>query len=121
MNIGGNLVNRHFPRLNVEVLLAYRPSSSPDGEAKVTKSKSFGLGGVMFEAEDPIPIGSSYLIDLVLGDDRLSVEGTVIYSNLVSSGLYQNGFSFESLTEAEEDQLTSFFLQEYQRRPPETT
>ena len=121
MNIGGNLVNRHFPRLNVEVLLAYRPVSSPDAEAKVTKSKSFGLGGVMFEAEDSLPVGSCYLVDLVLGDSRLSTEGTVVYSNCISSGLYQNGFSFESLSEAEEDQLTNFFLQEYQRRPPETT
>ncbi len=105
----------------MEVLLAYRPVSSPDGEAKVTKSMTFGLGGVMFEDEDSIPIGSRYLLDLVLGDSRLAVEGTVIYSNRVSSGLYQNGFSFESLSEAEEEQLTNFFLQEYKKKPQEPT
>ena len=121
MNTGGNLVNRHFPRLNVEVLLAYRPVASPDGEAKVTKSKTFGLGGVMFESEDPIPVGSRYLLDLVLGDSRLAIEGSLIYSKRISSGLYQNGFSFESLSEAEEDQLTNFFLQEYKRKPQELT
>lgn len=121
MNIGGNLVNRHFPRLDLEVLLAYRPAASPEEETKVTKSKTFGLGGVMFEAEGPLPLGSVYLLDLVLGDDRLAVEGTVVYSNRVSSNLYQNGFSFESLSEAAEDQLTNFFLLEYQRKPPEAT
>lgn len=114
-------MNRHFPRLDLEVLLAYRPASSPEEEAKITKSKTFGLGGVMFEAEDPLPLGSCYLLDLVLGDDRLAVEGTVVYSNRVSSNLYQNGFSFESLSEAAEDQLTNFFLLEYQRKPPEAT
>ena len=107
--------------MNVEVLLAYRPASSPDEEAKITKSKSFGLGGVMFEAEDSLPVGSHYLVDLVLGEERLAVDGSVVYSNRISSGLYQNGFSFESLSEDEEEQLTNFFLQEYQRRPPETT
>lgn len=115
------MVNRHFPRLNVEVLLAYRSTSSPDAEPKVTKSKSFGLGGVMFEAEDSLPVGSCYLVDLVLGNSRLAIEGTVVYSNRISSGLYQNGFAFESLSGAEEDQLTNFFLLEYQRRPPEAT
>ena len=115
------MVNRHFPRLDLEVLLAYRPASSPDEEARVTKSKTFGLGGVMFEAEEPLPLGSRYFLDLVLGDDRLAVEGTVVYSNRVSSSLYQNGLSFESLSEAEEDRLTNFFLQEYQRKPPEAT
>jgi c-di-GMP-binding flagellar brake protein YcgR len=119
MNIGGNLVNRHFPRLEVEVLLAYRSASSPDAEPKVTKSKSFGLGGVMFEAEDSLPVGSCYLVDLVLGDNRLAIEGKVVYSNRISSGLYQNGFAFESLSEAEEDQLTNYFLQEYKRLPQE--
>jgi hypothetical protein len=121
MIIGGNLVNRHFPRLNVEVLLAYRSTSSPDEEPKVTKTKTFGLGGIMFEDENPIPVGSRYILDLVLGDCRLTIEGTVVYSNRISSGLFQNGFSFDSLSDAERDQLTGFFLQEYDRRPPEAS
>jgi len=111
--------NRYFPRINAEVLLAYRPSGAPADESQVVKSRSIDLGGLMFEADHPLPVGSLFHLDLVLGELRLEVKARVIYTRKVKNDNYQIGFSFTNLSEDHREQLLNFFLQEYDRLPPE--
>lgn len=111
----GQSRNRYYPRMEIEIVLAYRPLTAPKGEEKVVKSKTLGIGGLMFEAEHPLPVGSPFALDLVLGEGRMEVEGKVVYSIRTAPEVYQIGFSFPRLSAAQRDRLTHFFLQEYDR------
>ena len=113
--------NRYYPRLAVEVLLAYQPLSSPGAEKKVVKSSSLGLGGLMFEADRPFEEGSAYRLDLVLGESKLEVKAEVVYSNPVGSDLFQVGFNFLEMTDEQRERLTAYFLQEYEKVPRDIT
>lgn len=115
----GKAKNRYFPRMALEVLLAYRPESAPKTHARVVKSRTLGLGGIMFESEHPLPVGSVYLLDLLLGEKRLEVPARVVYSNSAGPDLYENGLSFDSLSDGQREALTNFFLQEYEKAPRE--
>ena len=111
--------NRYYPRINVEILLAYRPPGAGEDETTVVKSRTIGLGGLMFEADHPLPVGSTFDLDLVLGDEHLQVGARVVYSNRMKNDFYQNGFSFVDLNEAQRERLMNFFLLEYDRNPPD--
>lgn len=119
MGSGTNHKNRYFPRMNVEVLLSYRPESSPESEAVVARTKTLGLGGLMLEAESAFEEGSLYRIDLVFGDEKMSVRAKVVYAIPTSDGSFDIGFVFEDLADAQRDELTGFFIQEYDKLPPE--
>lgn len=115
----GNIQNRYYPRLDIEILLSYRPLSAPEEEGKVVRSRSLGLGGIMFEDENQLPPGAAYILELVLGETRVKVRAKVVYSKRVRNDLYRNGFSFSGLDEKDREHLTNFFLQEYEQRPSE--
>lgn len=116
---GGKPKNRYFPRINAEVLLAYlAPGASPE-DARVVKSSTIGLGGLMFESDHPLPMGCTYQLDLVLGDEHLVITAKVVYARKVKSDDFQNGFSFTDLSDDQRERLLNFFLQEYDRLPPE--
>jgi hypothetical protein len=111
--------NRYYPRLNTEILLAYRPPGGRQDESRIVKTRSIGLGGVMFEADHPLSVGSSFLLDLVLDEKHLTVSAKVVYSNRRTGDSYQIGFSFVGLTADQREQLMNLFLQEYSRVPPD--
>ena len=113
----GNVQNRYYPRIEIEIILAYHPVPGVD-EAQVVKTKTLGLGGLMFEDENHLPVGSTYHLDLVLGESRMEVGGRVIYSLRVGPNLYQNGFAFLEMEEGRRERLTNFFLQEYEKAIP---
>ncbi len=115
----GTSQNRYYPRMEIEIVLAYRLLSAPEGENRVVKSRTLGIGGIMFEDDHPLPVGSIFILDLVLGETRMEVEGEVVYAIRTAPDVYQNGFSFPRLTAAQRDRLTAFFLQEYEKAPRE--
>lgn len=117
---GGDPKNRYFPRINAEVLLAYKPPGSDTEDARVVKSSTIGLGGLMFESDHPLPVGSPYQLDLVLGDDHLVVDAKVVYARKVKSDTFQNGLSFTGLSDDQKERLLAFFLEEYDKLAPET-
>jgi c-di-GMP-binding flagellar brake protein YcgR len=110
-------VNRYYPRLNTEILLAYRPVGGRQDESRIVKSRSIGLGGLMFQADHPLSVGSSFLLDLVLDEKHLKVSAKVVYSNRRTDDSYQIGFEFVGLTADQREQLMNLFLQEYDRVP----
>lgn len=109
--------NRYYPRLQTEILLAYRPLSSSKEKERIVTTRTLGLGGLMFEADHPLTVGSTYIFDLVLGNTKMEVKARVVYSIGAAPDQYQNGFSFEGLTDQQRDLLTMFFLQEYEKLP----
>lgn len=111
--------NRYYPRMDVEVLLSYRPESSGEGEGQVARTKTLGLGGLMFLAEHAFEIGRIYLLDLVFGEDKMSIRGKVVYSIPAGDDGFEVGFSFQDLTDVQREALTGFFIQEYEKLPPE--
>ena len=117
---GGGPKNRYFPRINVEILLAYRAPGADTEDARVVKSSSIGLGGLMFESDHPLPVGSAYQLDLVLGDEHLAVQAKVVYARKVNSDTFQNGCSFTGLSDDQKERLLAFFLQEYDKLATET-
>lgn len=117
---GAEPKNRYFPRINAEVLLAYKATGAGTEDPRVVKSSSIGLGGLMFESDHPLPVGSPYQLDLVLGDTHLVLEAKVVYARKVKGDTFQNGFSFTGLSDDQKDQLLTFFLQEYDKLAPET-
>ena len=112
--------NRYYPRIETEILLAYRAPGASEDESRVVKSKSLGLGGLMFEVDHPLPVGSSYHLDLVLADGHMQVNARVVYARKLHADAYQVGFSFIDLTEEQRERLMNFFLEEYEKLPPET-
>jgi hypothetical protein len=115
----GKPQNRYYPRIKAEILLAYRPDTASAEEAKVVKTLSFGLGGIMFEGEEQLPVGSEYLLDIVLGDHRLDLRGRAIYSDPIGLDLYRTGLSLTGMSAEARELLTEYFLQEYEKRPSE--
>ena len=109
--------DRYFPRIVADVTFSYRPKGAPVSEGAITRTKTFGLGGFMFEDECPLPVGSDLTIDLVLGENRMELDGKVVYSNRMGADRFQNGVSFTPLSEDDRDRLTSFFLLEYEKKP----
>jgi len=117
---GGEPKSRYFPRINAEVLLAYKPPGADTEDARVVKSNTIGLGGLMFESDHPLPVGSAYQLDLVLGEEHLVLEAKVVYARKVKSDNFQNGFSFTDLSDDQRERLLAFFLQEYDKLAPES-
>jgi len=115
----GKPQNRYYPRINTEILLAYRPAAAAAEEARVVKTLSFGLGGVMFEGEAQLPLGAEYLLDIVFGDHRLELRAKTIYSDPIELNLYRTGFSFTGMSADTRELLMEFFLKEFEKRPPE--
>lgn len=116
---GGRPQNRYYPRLEAEILFAYRPLAVHAEQARVVKSRSLGLGGLMFEDECQLPVGDTYVLDLVFGENRMEVQAAVVYSNRIGPNLYRTGFSFSTMSDEKRESLTVFFLQEYDKRPRE--
>ena len=111
--------NRYFPRMSVEILLSYRPESSAAGDGKVARTKTLGLGGFMFESEAPFVIDKVYAIDLVFGDEKMSARAKVVYSLATGEETYETGFAFLDLSDKQREELTAFFIKEYEKLPPE--
>ena len=102
--------SRYYPRMKTEVLLSYRGISSSAEETVVTRTRSLGLGGLMFESENAFEEGSRYHIDLVFGEEKMPVTARVVYSLPSGDVGYEVGFAFEELSEKEREKLTSFFI-----------
>ena len=111
--------NRYYPRMEVGVLLSYRPESSGEGDGQVARTKTLGLGGLMIRSDNPIAVDSLYLLDLVFGEDKISVRGKVVYSLPAGDDGFEVGFAFQDLTDSQREELTGFFIQEYEKLPPE--
>jgi hypothetical protein len=115
----GHHKQRYYPRIKAEILLAFKSPAAGDDEACVVKTKTIGLGGLMIELDHPLPVGAAYHLDLLLGEEHMKVNATVVYARKETSDVFQMGFGFTDLSENDRERLLNFFLEEYERLPPE--
>jgi hypothetical protein len=111
---------RRYPRMAAEYVVAYR-RLLPDGSeaaAKLSRTRSLGLGGLMFETENPLDVGESLRLEIVIGEQTIKAAAVVIYVDRRAEGLWHNGVQFTEISEDDRDVLLCAYLQREYRITP---
>lgn len=103
---------RKYPRVNVEYDLSYRPIKAGRDNVYFTKAKTLGIGGLMFESEEPLPVDSFYYLKLVIGGITVETTGKVIYANRLDDGNYQIGIEYTDITDRDRELLLGQYMKE---------
>ncbi len=101
---------RRFPRLEWDFPLAYRHVDAGKEATFFTITKTLGLGGLMFESDNPLVIGETYFLTLSLDEDTLRLKGRVLYANKLRQGPYRIGMEYIDITEEEREKLTISYM-----------
>jgi len=92
---------RQFPRIKSTNLLNYEYDDI-DGKSKVQAvgiTLSLSEGGLSFEADRNIPIGTSVDVQFTLLNDLIAVSGVIIYQNPQKKNTYVSGLRFQKISE----------------------
>lgn len=111
---------RRYPRMAAEYVVAYR-RRQPDGSESsehLSRTRSLGLGGLMFETESPLDVGETLRLDVIVGERTVRASGTVIYAERQAEGLWRNGVQFTEISENDRDVLLGDYLQREYRIAP---
>jgi hypothetical protein len=111
---------RRYPRMAAEYVVAYHRLLPDGGEAtaKLSHTRSLGLGGLMFETENPLDVGESLRLEIVIGEKIIKAAAVVIYVDRRAEGLWHNGVQFTDICEDHRDVLLSTYLQREYRITP---
>jgi hypothetical protein len=104
-----------------EYVVAFRPAGdAPAGEKpKLAKTRTIGLGGALFETDEPLERGQDLMLELVVGGRTLTVAARVVYVERVESGGWGNGVQFLDITEEDREFLLACYLEREYRITPE--
>jgi hypothetical protein len=110
---------RRYPRMAAEYVVAYRRRLPDGGEAaeQISRTRSLGLGGLMFESESPLDVGENLRVEIVIGEHAVRAGGVVIYVDRRAEKLWNNGVQFTEISEADRDILLGAYLQREYRIP----
>ena len=111
---------RRYPRMVAEYVVALR-RLLPDGTTgpqQLAKTRTLGLGGLMFESEQPLEHGELLRLEIVVGETTVHATGIVVYADRAPGGNWQNGVQFTEITEEDRDALLGTYLQREYRIPP---
>jgi hypothetical protein len=111
---------RRYPRMVAEYGVAYRRRLPEGGESaqQFAKTRTLGLGGLMFESDQPISQGEHLELEIVLGDHAVKATGIVVYTDRQGDGPWQNGVQFTEISEEDRDALLGVYLQREYRIAP---
>lgn len=101
---------RKYPRIGVEYPFSYHPVSSRGEKLNFARTKTLGIGGLMFELDQPLKTGTFYDLNLTLGEKGLAIRGKIAYSKRVEPELYQIGIEFLDISEKDREMLLEIFL-----------
>jgi hypothetical protein len=103
-----------------EYVVAYRRRLPNGGEAgeQLSRTRSLGLGGLMFETENPLDVGESLRLEIVIGEHTVKAAGAVIYAERHAEGVWHNGVQFTEISEGDRDVLLGAYLQSEYRITP---
>ena len=106
--------------MDAEYVVAYRRRLSGGGEteAQFSRTRTLGLGGLMFESENPLDHGEILLMEIVLGEQTIKTAGVVVYVDRQDDGPWRNGVQFTEITEDDRDALLGAYLQQEYRIAP---
>ena len=118
--IPGQAPVRRYPRMAAEYVVAYRRLLPDGGEsaAQVSRTRSLGLGGLMFESENPLDVGEILRLEIVIGEQTIKAAAVVIYVDRRAEGLWHNGVQFTEIAEDDRDVLLGAYLQREYRITP---
>lgn len=111
---------RRYPRMNAEYMVAYR-RPLPDGGVgapQFSRTRTLGLGGLMFETDDPLERGETLQVEIVLSDHTVKAAGVVVYVDRQGDNSWQNGVQFTEISEDDRDRLLGAYLQREYRISP---
>jgi hypothetical protein len=111
---------RRYPRMTAEYVVAYRrvAPGSGDAPAQFSRTRTLGLGGLMFESETPLVHGENLHLEIVLGERTIKTTGTVVYVDRQDDGPWRNGVQFTEISEDDRDALLGAYLQQEYRIAP---
>lgn len=103
-----------------EYVVAYRRNLPGGGEtaAQYTRTRTLGLGGLMFESEQPLDHGETLRLEIVLGDKTINTTGIVVYVDRQDDSPWRNGVQFTEISEDDRDALLGAYLQQEYRIDP---
>lgn len=110
---------RRYPRMSAEYVVAFRRLLPDGGEtaSQFARTRTLGLGGLMFETEAPLDRGETLRVEVVVGDRTVTATGTVVYVDRRGDGPWQNGVQFTAISEDDRDALLGVYLQREYRIP----
>jgi len=112
---------RRYPRMAAEFTVAYR-RRGPTGELEgphVSRTRSVGLGGVMFEAAELLEPGTALRLEIVIGDRTVVTDARVVYVDRDAGEPFATGVEFTGLSDDDRDFLLGCYLQQEYRLSPE--
>jgi hypothetical protein len=103
-----------------EYVVAYRRKLPGGGDAAplLSRTRTLGLGGLMFETDNPLERGESLSVEVVLGERTIKAAGVVVYVDRQGEGSWQNGVQFTEISEDDRDALLGAYLQREYRITP---
>jgi len=118
--VSGQAPVRRYPRMAAEYVVAFRRNRPGSGEtpAQFSRTRTLGLGGLMFESEEPLDHGESLQLEIVLGEQTIKTTGVVVYVDRQDQGPWRNGVQFTEISEDERDALLGAYLQQEYRISP---
>jgi hypothetical protein len=116
----GQAPARRYPRMVAEYVVAYRRQLRGGGEsaAQFSRTRTLGLGGLMFESEMPLDHGEVLRLEIVLGEQTIRTTGFVVYVDRQDDGPWRNGVQFTEISENDRDALLGAYLQQEYRIAP---
>ena len=111
---------RRYPRMAGEYVVAFR-RQLPGGDeaaAQYSRTRTLGLGGLMFESERPLEHGESLRLEIVFGEKTIKAAGVVVYVDRQDDGHWRNGVQFTEISEDDRDALLGAYLQQEYRIDP---
>ena len=111
---------RRYPRMTGEHVVAYRRQLPGGGEiaAQFSRTRSLGLGGLMFESHEPLENGESLRLEVVFAEKTIKAAGVVVYVDRQDDGHWRNGVQFTEISEDDRDVLLGAYLQQEYRIDP---
>jgi hypothetical protein len=111
---------RRYPRMVAEYVVAYRLVQPEGGEsaAQFSRTRTLGLGGLMFESEKPLDLDAILRMEIVLGEQTIRTTGVVVYVDRQGDSLWRHGVQFTEISENDRDALLGAYLQQEYRIAP---
>ena len=103
-----------------EYVVAYRRQlpGGTEAAAQFSRTRTLGLGGLMFETEMPLDHGESLRLEIVFGEKTIKAAGIVVYVDREGGGPWRNGVQFTEISEDDRDALLGGYLQQEYRIDP---
>lgn len=104
---------RRYPRMAAEYSVSYRRSLPGGvlGTPVLSRTRSVGLGGLMFESETALERGEELRVEIAVEGHTVAAGGNVVYAERRDAGPWQIGVQFSTLSEEDRDVLLSAYLQ----------